>query len=107
MLPFSSNDILSPGFILLKIKEDKHIVASFSLIIWADFGLFKDLLGRVWDKALEEEGPKKAGQYSMVTSSKIRIDASQTEEQGASGQTQILKGSPQGMEARAGSLGGI
>ncbi|GAB0187663.1 hypothetical protein GRJ2_001231600 [Grus japonensis] len=28
----------------------------------ADFGLFRDLLGRVpWDKALEEEGPKEAG----------------------------------------------
>lgn len=33
-------------------------------------------------------------------------DASQREEQGASGQMQKLKGSPQRMEARKGSLGG-
>ena len=44
----------------------------------ADFGLFRDLLGRVpWDKALKGREPKKAGEYSRVTSSKLRSDASQ------------------------------
>jgi len=44
----------------------------------ADFGLFRDLLGRVpWIKPWREEGPKKAGQYSRITFSKLRSDASQ------------------------------
>jgi len=44
----------------------------------ADFGLLRDLLGRIpWDKALEGRGVKKAGQYSRITSSKLRSDASQ------------------------------
>lgn len=44
-----------------KNKEDKLTVASFSLRIRAAFDFFRDLLGRVWDKPLEQEGPKKAG----------------------------------------------
>ena len=39
----------------------------------ADFGLFRDLLGRVtWDKALEGRGAQKAGWYARITSSKLR-----------------------------------
>ncbi|GAB0202510.1 hypothetical protein GRJ2_002716600 [Grus japonensis] len=44
----------------------------------ADFGLFRNLPGRYHGtKPWSEEGPKTAGWYSRVTSSKLRSDASQ------------------------------
>ena len=47
----------------------------------ADVGLFRDPLGKVpWGKALEGRGPKKAGQYSRITSSKLSSNAFQQKE---------------------------
>ena len=43
----------------------------------ADFGLLRDLLSRIpWDNAWREEGPRKAGQDSRITSSKLSSNAS-------------------------------
>jgi len=43
----------------------------------ANFGLFKDLLGRIpWTRALEGGGSKRAGRYLSITSSMLRRDAS-------------------------------
>ncbi|GAB0175888.1 hypothetical protein GRJ2_000054000 [Grus japonensis] len=46
-----------------------------------DFGLFRDLLGRVpWDKAMEGRGAQDSWLILRITSSKLRSDASQQRE---------------------------
>ncbi|PKU40674.1 glycerol kinase [Limosa lapponica baueri] len=87
----------------------------------ADFGVFRDLLGRVlWDKALEGRGVQEnwllfkdhllqAQEQCIPTKRKLGKKSQEAcmDEQGASGQTQTQKGSLQRVEARTGSLGGI
>ncbi|GAB0205450.1 hypothetical protein GRJ2_003010600 [Grus japonensis] len=88
----------------------------------ADFGLFRDLLGRIpWDKALEGRGAQDSwlickGHLLQAllgvthpNKEEVRQKCQEAcvDEQGAPGQSQTKKGSLQRVEARAGSLGGI
>ncbi|GAB0208559.1 hypothetical protein GRJ2_003321600 [Grus japonensis] len=87
----------------------------------ADFGLFRDLPGRIpWDKALEGRGAQdswlifkghllQAQERCIPTKRKSSKNTKKPpmDEQGAPGQSQTKKGSLQRVEARAGSLGRI
>ncbi|GAB0200487.1 hypothetical protein GRJ2_002514100 [Grus japonensis] len=87
----------------------------------ADFGLFRDLLGRIpWDTALEGRGAQdswlifkghllQAQERCIPTQRKSSKSTKNLpmDEQGAPGQSQTKKGSLQRVEARAGSLGRI
>ena len=85
----------------------------------ADFGLLRDLLGRIpWDKALEGRGTSRKLVNIQGSAPPSSSNASQKEvrqkcqeacldEQRAPGQTQAQKGSLQRVKARTGSLGGI
>ncbi|GAB0204290.1 hypothetical protein GRJ2_002894600 [Grus japonensis] len=86
----------------------------------ADFGLFRNLLGRIpWDKALEGRGaqdswsiqgsppPSSGAMHPNKEEVKQIHQEAPVDEQGAPGQSQTKKGSLQRVEARAGSLGRI
>ncbi|GAB0187151.1 hypothetical protein GRJ2_001180400 [Grus japonensis] len=87
----------------------------------ADFGLFRDVPGRVpWDRALEgrrdprkpvciqgSPPPSSGAMYPNKEEVRQKHQEACMDEQGAPGQTQTQKGSLQRVEARAGSLGGI
>jgi len=86
-----------------------------------DFGLLRDLLGRIpWDKALEGRGTQEiwsvfkdhllqAQEQCIPTKRNVRQKCQEAymDEQGAPGQIQVEKGGLQRMETRTGSLGGM